>query len=410
MKFLNEKFKKSYNKRKFDEIKHFHDINKGLRETYLNINNTLDNINDWDELLNLNDEEQQLENIKVKENFQKCKCLFDFFGVIFCVLQLIIVQSNIIILNSLFNEIVEEFKLMIKKTSREYNFYERLEINSYREIPEIDVGMITSSIGIIFLKNYGYICSNISFQFSSLIYVFLLFFYFDFHTEEELLNNYTGWKLFLLIISYIFLSFLVGCSSIIALKEYYNIYSAIFVKKKNQEFIQKIFFYVFSGISAFLIILINRKIFKSFKEDKTSKKILMTIFFISLASFFLSKIFYCIYLMHIEKKNQNEENKKHNQNINTEIIYRNNLPNRNEEINSSLVTEDLAIINFNQSFPKYKNQLDKITIKGIDIKKKKYKNNKEIYPTKICTLCGYIYFRKEFKNKKNCFCYNYTDK
>ena len=71
MKFLNKKFKKSYNKRKFDEIKHFHDINKGLRETYLNINNTLDNINDWDELLNLNDEEQQLENIKVKENFQK---------------------------------------------------------------------------------------------------------------------------------------------------------------------------------------------------------------------------------------------------------------------------------------------------------------------------------------------------
>ena len=146
MKFLNEKFKNSYNKRKFDEIKHFHDINKGLRETYLNINNTLDNINDWDELLNLNDEEQKLENIKVKENFQKCKCLFDFFGVIFCVLQLIIVQSNIIILNSLFNEIVEEFKLMIKKTSREYNFYERLEINSYREIPEIDVGMITSSM------------------------------------------------------------------------------------------------------------------------------------------------------------------------------------------------------------------------------------------------------------------------
>ena len=178
MDFINEKFRESYKKRKYDEMKHFCDINKGLKESYHNISKTLDNTKNWDELLDLNDEpnEEEMKTIEVIEKYKKCTALFDFFGVIFCILQLLVVQSNIIILNSLFNEIFEEFKLMINKTAREYNFYEKMEINTYREIPEIDVGMITSCIGIIFLKNYGFICSNIIFQLSSLICFFLLFF------------------------------------------------------------------------------------------------------------------------------------------------------------------------------------------------------------------------------------------
>ena len=37
---LNEKFMKSYKTRKLNEMKHFYDINKGLRESMLNINET----------------------------------------------------------------------------------------------------------------------------------------------------------------------------------------------------------------------------------------------------------------------------------------------------------------------------------------------------------------------------------
>ena len=314
---LNEKFMKSYKTRKLNEMKHFYDINKGLRESMLNINETLDNIENWDELLNL--KEESLEDKKlmgetneIKEGFnKKCLTFFDYFGVIFCILQLIGVQSNIIILNSLFSEIVEEYKLMINGTPREYNFYEKIQINSFKEIPEIDVGMITSSIGLTFLKHYGYNCCNISFQLTSIIWLFLLFLLFDFHTNEELLINYTGIKIFILIISYIFLSILVGFSSTIALKDYFDIYSLIFIKKENQEKQEKMFFYLFSGISAFVIILINRKIFTSF-EDITTKKILMIIIIVSFASFLLSMIFHYLYLIPIRKnkgKKKEEKNK-----------------------------------------------------------------------------------------------------
>ena len=34
----------------------------------------------------------------------------------------------------------------------------------------------------------------------------------------------------------------------------------------------------------------------------------------------------------------------------------------------------------------------------------------EIYSTKICTLCGYIYIRKESVKKSQCICYYYTSK
>ena len=400
MNCLKEKFKKSYNNRKLEEMKHFYDINKGLKESYLNFNKTLDNIKDWDELLNLNEDSlEKTETNELKQNYKKCINFFDIFGVIFCILQLIVVQSSIIIINSIFNEIVEEFKLMINNTSREHNFYENLKINSYREIPEIDVGMITSSIGIFFLKNNGYICSNITFQFSSLILIFLLFFYFNFHIEDELLINYSGWKLFMLILSYIFLSILVGCSSIIALKEYYDIYSTLFVKKKSKESTEKMFFYVFSGISAFIIIIINRKIFKSYKNDITSKNILIIILVICVGCFFLSMIFYFIYLIPIRKK-ENEENMKNNK-------IKKNDKKEKENINTIKIYNNNNIINNNEE--KNKNQINEMNFEEINLKKNS-KKKKEIYSTKICTLCGYIYFQKEINNKKTCICYFYTNK
>ena len=408
---LNEKFKRAYEKRKSDEMKHFNDVKKGLRESMANINKTLDNIENWDELLNLKDESleepKSTETNEMKEEFKKFKVHFDYFGVIFCILQLIGVQSSIIILNSLFSEIVEEFKLMANNTPRENNFYEKIEIKSYKEIPEIDVGMITSSFGIIFLKNYGFYCSNITFQLISSIWFFLLFLFFDFHSNDELLNNYSGLNLFILIISYVFLSILVGCSSTIALKEYFDLYSGVFFFMKNKEKHEKTFFYLFSGISAFLIILINRKIFNSFK-DITSKKVLLIIAVVCLASFILSMIFHCLYLIPIKKKkekkkleedieqedekDENQQNKKNGKNKNIIYIYNINSQIGNEEIRSR-TSEDV----------RNKNQLEKEL-------KKEDKQKKEINTTKVCTLCGYIYFEKEINKKKTCICYYYTDK
>ena len=149
------------------ENQQFSDVKDGLKNSIESIKQTLANIKDWDELMNLKEESIEYSIIKntkkIKEDYSTCSLyIYIFFGAINCILQLICVQGCIIILNSLFDEIVEEFKLWFNNIQREHNFYELLEINSYKELPEIDVAMITSSVGIIVLKNSGYICSNIT--------------------------------------------------------------------------------------------------------------------------------------------------------------------------------------------------------------------------------------------------------
>ena len=190
------------------ENKHFYDIKTGLKEYMININQTLDNIKNWDELINLKEESIEDNIIKktktIKKDYSDCGlCLSIFCGILSVLFQLITVQGCIIILNSLFDELVEEFKLWFNQTQRIYNFYEHIEINSYKELPEIDVGMITSSVGIIFLKNSGFFCSNLTFQLLSLIWILLLFLLFDFHYDDKLLENYTRLEIVLLLISYI---------------------------------------------------------------------------------------------------------------------------------------------------------------------------------------------------------------
>ena len=94
------------------ENEHFTKVKDGLKESFKNIKQTLDNIKDWEELINL--KEESIENVilkrtkTIKNNYSTCAlsiCIF--FGVISCILQLICVQGCIIILNSLFDEIVE---------------------------------------------------------------------------------------------------------------------------------------------------------------------------------------------------------------------------------------------------------------------------------------------------------------
>ena len=134
----------------------------------------------------------------------------------------------------------------------------------------------------------------------------LLFLLFDFHTDASLLENYTRLEIVILVLSYVFLSFLVGCSSTIGLKEFNDIYFGFYKKTDNKERREKIIFYIFSGISAIIIIPINRKIFTSFK-DKISKNILNWIEIICFICFVLSLIFYKLYLRPITTKEKNKK-------------------------------------------------------------------------------------------------------
>ena len=466
------------------DMDHFLDVQIGVKESMFNITKTLDDMKDWEELLNL--KEESIEDIIIKKTkiikpkYSSFTFIFIFFGFVFCIIQLIYVQASIIILNSLFKEINDEFKLWLNKTPRELNFYEILERNTYRELPEIDVVMITSSVGIICLKNFGFICCHLTFQLSSLIWLLLLFLLFDFHTDVQLLENYTRLEILVLVLSYVFLSILVGISSTIAIKEYSDIYYDVYNKTANQENGEKLLFYIFSTISAFIIMLINRKIFTSFK-NKTSKLILKWIVIICFSSFGLCIVFYLLYLIPIttkknkkkmqEKKNteirkdeitttnkiENENKKDNNSQTNKneneiEVItinkfdtkkkklkkgkpikmienedinnnQKNKILNEREEIkdeNSLIITNksenedktiskqldyELKINKINHSFPQNKEKIEMIRENKI-----KNKNKNEIYSTKICTICGYIYLKRENTKKSACFCYYYTNK
>ena len=48
------------------DMNHFYDVRNGLKETMININKTLDDIKDWDELINLKEESTE-DNITIKE-------------------------------------------------------------------------------------------------------------------------------------------------------------------------------------------------------------------------------------------------------------------------------------------------------------------------------------------------------
>ena len=244
-------------------------VKNGLVDSVVYINETLKNIKDWDELMDLKKESKE-ENEENEEKSIEEPCIdnifiFISFGVVFCIINLIGVQTSIIILNSLFNELVEEFKLWLNGTPRKYNFYQRIEINTYRNLPEINVVMITSSIGIIFLKNFGFYCSIITLQLISSVSFFLIFLLFEFHKNDQLLENYTRLEMVVLVLAYILLSFIVGCSSTISLKEYFNIDTKVFSGKKNEDKGQKIAFYFFSGLALICTIIFHRQIFKHYR-------------------------------------------------------------------------------------------------------------------------------------------------
>ena len=233
MGILFDKWEKASKERKLDEMQHFLYIQKGLKESMANISHSLNCFDNWDELLSLKEDESADEKKLKRTKTYKHKCdtfkfYFDLFGIIFTLFHLIWVQAFIIILNALFSEIVDEFKLLANSTSKDFNFYEKIQIKSYRELTEVDVVKITSSIGIVFLRNYGFYCSSITFQLISCVYVFLLFLLFVFHKAQHLSENYTVLELLVLILSYIFLSFTVGCISTLSLKEYFSIYSGVY--------------------------------------------------------------------------------------------------------------------------------------------------------------------------------------
>ena len=110
---LFKKCEDAYKKRLSEEENHFETITKGLKESMVNFDKVLGDIKDWEELMSIKEvslEEKKLKKSRtIKEGLKKKKDYFFMIGFIFCLFQLIGVQEGIIILNSLFSEIFDEF-------------------------------------------------------------------------------------------------------------------------------------------------------------------------------------------------------------------------------------------------------------------------------------------------------------
>ena len=170
---------------KEEDLEDFINIKKNLSDHLYDIPNNFLKTNNLDEFLELNEDFKE-SIIIFDHSYSECfaLCLFFAFGLLYSAIQLVGVQEMIIILNTILNELIDEMKLSIIKTPREYNFYEVIKICSYKEIPDIDVAMVTSFIGIIISRSLGFITTNIIFQLTSGV-LFLFFFFFSLFILEK---------------------------------------------------------------------------------------------------------------------------------------------------------------------------------------------------------------------------------
>ena len=490
-----------------EEKDYFNSLKIGLQKSISDINDTIKDIKNYDELINLHSEGIILEEIKEPKKdkrkdkiiqkqknpyerpqykdfytfwsetcneFYNSKCCFTFSficGFIFCIIQLIGVQEGIIILNALFNEIVDEIKLT-RNIPKEYDFYQKIEIASYKSIPDIDVGMFWSFVGIIVLKKYGFICSNI-FQLLSLIGFLLLFLLFDFHKKNKLSVDYTNLEITVLIISYFLLCISVGASSTIAIKQFYNLYLLCYKKYFNLFKYINLFYWIYycmrknekdelseeskSNITISNLNDSNKDKFKDSKSEEntfdqkmkeidddddidkilqmflfynfsvislfaaillnrlifssfdniSSKWVLNIILIIYSSCFVLNLLFYLPYSIPLINHNITKIMNKQKIVTNGKKLNQKNNQNTNEN------SEMYLIRKIKQKEAEIETLKKKLTFNETAEKYYKILNVDEVdkfdknVPQKVCTCIGYVYFQKKIGDKNACIFYDY---
>ena len=385
---------------KNEETKTFLNIKTNLNNNFNVISNQIIKAQNFEEFFELNlDKEEYL--IDIDKTYSQCalKMLLFLFGILYSIIQLIGVQEMIIILNSLLNELIDELKIAIVKTPREYNFYEVIKICSFKELPDIDVALITSFIGVVALKSLGYLVTNLIFQLIPGVIFLLFFLFFEFHTGKELENNYTLSEIIILLIIYILNYILVGGSSLITMKQIKDEISKLNLlnvnenkdddtKDKESDITNEIFssasFILLSGLSLIFTILLNKLLIFILNNNTNQKKFLYGITGICIASNIISTICFAIHSCTIIKKDIKEKEES--------VI-------RNQEIKN----EEFCILSDNR-MNKSKKKINKGTQTN-DIE------DKDITTIKTCILCGYLFYQKSKKDEKDiCILYKYSGK
>ena len=388
-----------------EEEEYFTKAKSKLNEDLVLIPNKLEKIKTFKKYKDLNYEYEN-NNKKIDEkNHSECFLVFAniICGLFFPLFQLIGVQEQLIVLNSLLNELIEEFRLAIKDTPRQYNFYEVIKICSFKEIPNMEISILTSFIGIAAIKNLGYFWTNFCFQLLPGLMFFFFFYYFSFHTGKELEENYISSEIIILAVTTILGFILVGGSSIISLKQISILFkswseddnddrddttsssggsdeSILSEKWEVLNDFLTIFFYIFfSGLSLFFTILINKYLIYILDNDIIRKKFLYGIGLIYTITCILTLILFAIHSCTFKKSEEINESEG------------------NDQIQNA-TSEELGILSNGPN----KNISNKLTKVG--------EKEKGIKSIKTFTCLGYLFFQKETKNKRICIISKYEGK
>ena len=377
-----------------EEIEDFEEAKAKLNEDIFLISNKLETIKTFNKYKDLN---YELENNNIEIDEKKHSECFLVFAIIVCGLffplfQLIGVQEQLIVLNSLLNELIEEFRLATKDIPRQYNFYEVIKICSFKEVPDMEISMFTSFIGIAAIKHLGYFWTNFCFQLLPGLMFFFFFYYFSFHTGKELDENYISSEIIILAVTTILGFILVGGSSIISLKQISILFKSVFrdfkfditksynyggkddfaFSEKGQKIydFMSVFFYIFfSGLSLLFTILINKYLIYILDNNIIRKKFLYGIRLIYTITCILTLILFEIHSCSFKKSEEKNELEGNDQIQNT-------------------TSEELSILSNGPN----KNPLNKSTQTGDE--------ETGIKSIKTFTCCGYLFFQKETKNKR----------
>ena len=110
--------------------------------------------------------------------------------------------------------------------------------------------------------------------------------------------------------------------------------------------------------------------------------------------------------INIGNNNENKEVPEYDNIGNNSINKNKNIKFQDGKLQSQTDSEMITIKN-NKNIRSDNAKNDDIKIENIEDKSPP---KKQIYSTKVCTLCGYIYFKNEEGNQKACIIYHYTTK
>ena len=170
------------NKRVIDNIEH-KENNKSEIIEYINILDSLkndmkksDNFNQYLNNYKVNKKENK-EIILSNNNILIYLCIY-VFGPLFVIFNLLSIYHIFSFMDALREEMIDSFAFSLLKRKREFSFFQNLKMKGFRNLPDLEIMMVSSILGEAMINTFSNFFTFILFF---IINTFLLFFSIFFH-------------------------------------------------------------------------------------------------------------------------------------------------------------------------------------------------------------------------------------